>query len=162
MSVADSRVFLAGSPEKTEHLGEALAGLVPPGAVVALIGDLASGKTCFVRGAARRFGVEHEVHSPTFTLVNQYGPGPDMIHLDLYRLEGIEEVLDLGYEELFSESAPCFVEWAERAEGLLPRERVVARFEVDGQTSRRITVENRGVLPRDWADRLAGALDSGG
>lgn len=158
MSALESRAFTTQSPADTERLGEALAALLPPGAVVALIGDLASGKTCLVRGAARRFGVERDVHSPTFTLVNQYGPGPAMVHLDLYRLENVEEVLDLGYEELFSESAPCFIEWAERAAGLMPSTRIAVNLEVVGDNTRRISIENGGVLPPGWPDALEKAL----
>ena len=63
----------SGSPEHTERLGRTIATLLPPGTVVALQGELATGKTCFVRGMAGRFAQEAPVHSPTFTLVNQYG-----------------------------------------------------------------------------------------
>ena len=89
------------SQEETERLGAMLASLLPPGAVVALRGELASGKTCFVRGMAAGLAGDKElagrVHSPTFTLVNQYGDSPTLYHVDLYRLSGPEEVAGLGH-----------------------------------------------------------------
>jgi len=113
-------VFVSASPAETERLGERMAAVLPQGTVVGLHGDLATGKTCLVRGMARVFGPADNVHSPTFTLVNRYGAGPYLYHLDLYRLSGPEETLDLGIEELMAPDGVCVVEWAERAEGILP------------------------------------------
>ena len=99
--------LITRDPNVTERLGCALAGLLPAGAVVALFGDLATGKTCLVRGMAAHFAGGAPVHSPTFTLVNQYGADPALYHLDLYRLGGPEELADLGYEELFEPDGVC-------------------------------------------------------
>ncbi len=161
MSAApESAVVETDSPEATEALGEALARLLPPGAVAALHGNLAAGKTCLVRGAARCFGAEHAVHSPTFTLVNAYGAGPVLHHLDLYRLGAAEEALDLGIEELLDmPEGCCMIEWAERAEALLPAQRVDVLLEHLGGGRRRITVSDRGVLPSGWAARLQAVMD---
>ena len=142
------------SPGETEALGRALAGLLPRGCVLALRGDLATGKTCLVRGMAARFADTAPVHSPTFTLVNQYGADPVLYHLDLYRLAGPEELADLGYEELFDSDGVCVVEWAERADGLLPEARVDIDLVHAGGDRRRLTITNRGVLPPGWADAL--------
>lgn len=142
------------SPEETERLGGCLARILPDGAVVALFGDLAAGKTCLVRGMSRLFGASASVHSPTFTLVNRYGRERVLYHLDLYRLSGAEELADLGYEELFEPDGVCVVEWAERAEGLLPERRVEVRIEHAGQDARRIRIENRGALPEGWEATL--------
>lgn len=125
--------------------------------VVALRGELASGKTCFVRGMASCYGPTG-VHSPTFTLVNEYGDAPKLYHLDLYRLSGPREVEDLGCTELFESGELCAIEWADRAETLLPDRRVDVTFEHAGDDLRRITVSNRGVLPDDWKFRLDAAL----
>ncbi|MGI6460522.1 MAG: tRNA (adenosine(37)-N6)-threonylcarbamoyltransferase complex ATPase subunit type 1 TsaE [Candidatus Hydrogenedentales bacterium] len=105
-------VIESASPETTRRLGAALAALLPQGAVVALRGDLATGKTCLVSGMATHFTVADYVHSPTFTLVNQYGEEPALMHVDLYRLSGPDEVADLGYAELFDSEDVCVVEWA--------------------------------------------------
>lgn len=138
------------SPEETERVGEMLSGLVPFGSVVALYGDLAAGKTCFVRGMAVRFVKGEAVTSPTFTIVNEYGDGPTLYHVDLYRLTRLEEIADLGYEELFEPGGVCVIEWAERAGALLPDRRVDVVLEHSGETSRRITISDRGVLPPNW------------
>ncbi len=152
-------VFLVttSSPQETEALGRQFASMVSPGTVVGLYGDLASGKTCFVRGFASYFDLGGAVHSPTFTLINRYCAEPALYHVDLYRLEGVEEVLDLGVEELFESEAVCLVEWAERAEDVLPRVHVKARFAHAGPTSRHVTIENYGALPQGWDSALGQA-----
>ncbi|MBI2422057.1 MAG: tRNA (adenosine(37)-N6)-threonylcarbamoyltransferase complex ATPase subunit type 1 TsaE [Candidatus Hydrogenedentes bacterium] len=145
------------SPEATEALGRALIGLLPPGSVVALYGDLATGKTCLVRGMSQTLNHAGNVHSPTFTLVNEYEDGL-LTHLDLYRLSGPEEVYDLGYEEIFEPSGICVVEWAERAGTLLPPRHVSVRLAHAGGDRRTIAIDDRGLLPPGWQDTLARAV----
>ena len=133
--------------------------LLPSGVVVGLRGELASGKTCFVRGMAARYAPGAGVHSPTFTLVNEYGGSKKLYHSDLYRI-GPDEVADLGYEELFEPTGGAtVVEWAERAEPLLPARRIDVGFEHAGGDVRRITLSDpEGLLPADAPGRLAAAL----
>ncbi len=153
-------VIESASPETTRRLGAALAALLPQGAVVALRGDLATGKTCLVSGMATHFTVADYVHSPTFTLVNQYGEEPALIHVDLYRLSGPDEVADLGYAELFDSEDVCVVEWAERADKLLPEVRMEVWLEHAGYDVRRLTFHNRGLLDGDWQGPLRKAAGS--
>jgi tRNA threonylcarbamoyladenosine biosynthesis protein TsaE len=122
--------------------------------VVALRGDLAAGKTCFVRGMASHFAPGELVTSPTFTLVNEYGSDTKFYHMDLYRLTDPREIADLGYEELFDPDGVCAIEWAERAEPLLPDRRIDVTLEHAGEDRRRITLLNRGVLPEGWHERV--------
>jgi tRNA threonylcarbamoyladenosine biosynthesis protein TsaE len=142
------------SAEETERVGRVLAGFLPRGSVVALRGELAAGKTCLVRGMASHFAPGELVTSPTFTLVNEYGASMKFYHMDLYRLTNAREIADLGYEELFDPDGVCAIEWAERAEGLLPEQRVDVTLEHAGEDRRRITVLNRGVLAEGWADQM--------
>ncbi|MBX7257091.1 MAG: tRNA (adenosine(37)-N6)-threonylcarbamoyltransferase complex ATPase subunit type 1 TsaE [Candidatus Hydrogenedentes bacterium] len=142
------------SPEQTEALGATLVSMLVPGSVVALYGDLASGKTCFVRGMASYFGEASHVHSPTFTLVNEYGEDPKLQHVDLYRLSGPAEVEDLGCTDFLYGTGICAVEWAERAAGLLPERHVEIRFEHAGDDLRRIVISDHGILPGTWAAAL--------
>ena len=142
------------SAEETERLGHSLAKILPPGAVVALRGELAAGKTCLVRGMASFFAPGELVTSPTFTLVNEYGAAIKFYHMDLYRLTDAREIADLGYEELFDPDGVCAIEWADRAENLLPQRRVDVTLEHAGQDRRRVTVANYGVLTEGWADIL--------
>lgn len=146
-------VIESASPEETERLGGILAEIMPRG-VVALRGDLASGKTCFVRGMAHYFGASLAVHSPTFTLINEYGQDRKLYHFDLYRLSGPYEVEDLGVAELFASDALCAVEWADRAEPLLPAQRVEVLFEHLGNDRRRVTFTNRESLAKGWRNKL--------
>lgn len=129
------------SAEETEALGAKLSQQLPTGTVVALYGDLAAGKTCLVRGMAQHFGRVENVHSPTFTLVNIYGEAPrQLFHLDLYRLGTVEELYDLGFEELFEPQGICVVEWAERAAQVLPESRVDIHLEHAGGDTRKIEI----------------------
>jgi tRNA threonylcarbamoyladenosine biosynthesis protein TsaE len=155
---AEDLTFETHSPQETERLGRALAALIPLGAVAALRGDLASGKTCLVRGMASRFAVGEPVSSPTFTLVNQYGDSPRLYHVDLYRLTHVEELADIGYEEIFDPDGVCVVEWAERAEPLLPARRLDICLQHVDETTRRITLANSGVLPPGWRGLLSSRL----
>lgn len=141
-------------PEDTETLGYLLAGLMPSRLLVALRGPLAAGKTCFVRGVARRFGCEDAVSSPTFTIVNQYGTTPRIYHVDLYRLTSATELVDLGYEDLFDPDGICLVEWAERAGDWLPSRRLDLTFEHQENDCRRIIIEDHAALPENWQTAL--------
>jgi len=154
---ADALTLVTSSPEETERLGRAMAAILTRG-VIALRGDLASGKTCFVRGMAQEIGAPLAVHSPTFTLINEYGDARKLYHFDLYRLHGPYEVEDLGSTELFEADGLCAVEWAERADGLLPDSRMDIAFEHAGDDQRRITFVNRAILPDGWQETLLKTL----
>jgi tRNA threonylcarbamoyladenosine biosynthesis protein TsaE len=109
------------SPEETRILGAALAPVMVPGDVVSLSGDLGAGKTVFVQGLARALGVETHVTSPTFTIVHEYRGRYPVVHLDVYRLDSFQEVLDLGFDELLDPQAILVVEWGDAVAPLLPR-----------------------------------------
>jgi tRNA threonylcarbamoyladenosine biosynthesis protein TsaE len=107
--------FISHNAAETEALGERLGRVAGRGWVVALSGDLGAGKTQFVRGVARGLGVATRVHSPTFTLVNEYTGGRlKLFHLDLYRLETREQILSAGIEDYLSPDGVAVIEWAER------------------------------------------------
>ena len=109
--------FISHSPEETESLGEKIGRAAVRGTVFALSGDLGAGKTQFVKGVARGLGVMARVHSPTFTLVNEYGGGRlRLFHLDLYRLETPAQILSAGIGEFLSPDGVAVIEWAERME----------------------------------------------
>ena len=108
------------SSEETRILGASLAPLLLPGDVLSLNGDLGAGKTCFVQGMASALGVAQRVTSPTFTLVHEYAGRFPVVHLDVYRLNYFQEVLDLGFEELLDPGAILVVEWGEAVGPLLP------------------------------------------
>lgn len=142
------------APEATEALGEQLAARTPAGAVIALHGDLAAGKTCLTRGMARALAGETLVHSPTFTLVNEYGAENKLYHLDLYRLGSEEEILTLGYEDIVETDGICVIEWADRALHMLPQRRLDVYLEHAGGDRRAIRMENHDALPEGWQEAL--------
>ena len=109
--------FTSHSPAETEALGEKIGRAAGRGLVLALSGDLGAGKTQFVKGVARGLGATARVHSPTFTLVNEYGGGRlKLFHLDLYRLETPAQILSAGIGEFLSPDGVAVIEWAERLE----------------------------------------------
>ena len=129
------------SPEETQDVAAKFVGRLEPGAVVALFGDLGAGKTCWVQGMAAGLDVTQAVSSPTYTLVNEYTGRLPMYHLDLYRIGDSGEALDLGLDDyLFGEGITA-IEWAERAEGLLPPDAFHIQFQPgDEAETRTITI----------------------
>jgi tRNA threonylcarbamoyladenosine biosynthesis protein TsaE len=134
------------SDEQTIALGAGFAAELRPGDVVALFGDLGTGKTRFVFGACRQLGAAGAVTSPTFTLVNEYdGSTGKIVHVDLYRIGSRAQLAELGLEEYFDGSAICFVEWAEQAVDLLPAVHYEVRLaHGTNATERTVTIRKTG------------------
>jgi tRNA threonylcarbamoyladenosine biosynthesis protein TsaE len=118
-----SVVLISKSPAETVRIGRILGEGLKAGDVVALTGELGSGKTCLTQGIASGLGVpeDYAVTSPTFTLINEY-PGREaaLIHVDLYRLQGTDDLVDMGYEEYLTGGGVMVVEWAEKIRGAVP------------------------------------------
>jgi tRNA threonylcarbamoyladenosine biosynthesis protein TsaE len=133
--------FFSHSPVDTESLGEKFGHAAQSGFVFALSGDLGAGKTQFVKGLARGLGISARVHSPTFTLVNEYGGGRlKLFHLDLYRLETPAQILSAGIEEFLSPDGVAVIEWAERLED--------GRWKVEDGKVKKVTMEITGETAR--------------
>jgi len=139
------------------HLGRIGGELLRPGSVVALMGDLGTGKTVFVKGVAQGLGVadDQEITSPSFVLVNEYSGRLPVYHVDLYRLHHAREVEDLGWEELISSPGVTLIEWAEKVLPLLPPERMEVHFEWVNARERNLTLVGRGEAARGWVRSLA-------
>ncbi len=132
--------FITTSESETEALGAKLAASLPGGSVVAMYGDLGAGKTAFVRGMARGMGLQTRVSSPTFTIVNEYLGKRDLIHFDMYRLSGADELFDIGWEDYLARGAVCAVEWSENVRDAFWGDEIVVRIEKTGENERRITI----------------------
>lgn len=130
----------SSSPEETERIAAALARHLEPGDVVTVAGELGTGKTTFVRGAARELGVTRPVTSPTYTIGNRYSGDPDVSHLDLYRFEGMSAP-EWGDLEGYFDEAVVFVEWPEAAADWLPRPRARVRLRHLGSGHRLVVLE---------------------
>lgn len=131
------RMVETKSPEETWELAAELAGELGAGTVIALHGDLGAGKTCFVQGLAAALGIDEPITSPTYTLIGEYEGRLPLHHIDLYRLSGPVDALGLGLEEYFDANGITAIEWAERAEGLLPPDLLHIRIEADEYTETR-------------------------
>jgi tRNA threonylcarbamoyladenosine biosynthesis protein TsaE len=148
---------ISRAPDETRKVGAALAELLVPGDVVSLTGDLGAGKTAFVQGAARALGVQEPVTSPTFVLVRQYRGDVPVHHVDVYRLDRVQEVLDLGFEDLLDPSGVVFVEWGDAIDALLPNDHL--RVEITtGEDARRLSFAGRGTRWAGRWERLEGVL----
>lgn len=134
-------IFITNSEQETAALGERVAAACRGGRVVAFFGGLGMGKTAFVRGMARVLAPEAHVSSPTFALVNDYGGNPPLVHFDMYRVSGWEDLDTTGFFEYWDAGAVLAVEWSENIEAALPNDAVRISFENEGGTRRRITVE---------------------
>jgi len=151
--------FTAHNEHDTDRLGAALAGVLPPGTVVALIGTLGAGKTRLVQAVAAAVGVPRaNVTSPTFVLVNEYTGGRlPIYHFDTYRLKDDDEFLNLGPDEYFDSSGLTFVEWADRVANLLPTERLEISIEVTSETTRRFSIRGTSSQMEERATRIQSA-----
>ena len=143
---------ISHSPAETEALGEVWGREAVNGFVIWLTGELGAGKTQLVKGIARGLGITERVHSPTFSLVNIYEGGRlTLFHLDLYRLETIEQILGAGLEEYLHPQGVAVIEWAERwsvpMQSAEAKDRKMFRhvkIESLSDTERRITYEDSG------------------
>ena len=135
--------YLTSSPEETEAVGEKLAAAVSnrPFAFVALYGELGVGKTAFVRGFCRVFGIDR-VKSPTFTVVNEYRGTKNVFHMDLYRLRDEDDLLSVGYEDYLGRRGYVLCEWSEKIPSAIPDDAIrVTISKTDGENGRKITVD---------------------
>jgi tRNA threonylcarbamoyladenosine biosynthesis protein TsaE len=122
-------------------LGKKLGQRLQGGEIICLYGDLGAGKTVFAKGLAQGFGVEDEITSPTFTLIQEYQSsknGLKLIHMDLYRLTYPEEAEVIGVADYFQNDCVCLLEWPEIVEDILPKERLEVRIKGNGDSPRTI------------------------
>lgn len=133
--------IITHNERETELFGRQLAGQLKAPVVLCLYGELGSGKTALVRGLAEGMGLKCTVSSPTFTIVNEYPGNPDLIHFDMYRLHGADELFDIGWEDYLRRDAILAVEWSENVEDAFDGSEIVIRFEKLSGTDRRITAE---------------------
>ncbi len=120
------KILNVGSAKQTIELGIEFANSLKAGDVVALYGDLGAGKTTFVQGIAKGLGIKNFVTSPSFVIINEYhfemaNKELSFIHIDLYRIETEEELTDLGLSDLFNDFSIVAIEWAEKAQKILPK-----------------------------------------
>lgn len=132
------------SPEQTQRLGSRLGELAQAGDVFLLIGNLGSGKTCLTQGIAWGLGVKEYAFSPSFVLIREYHGRLTLYHIDFYRLDRIEEIVDLGLDEYLYGNGVCVIEWAEKGMAALPQENLTIKLSYISEMQRSIVLEPKG------------------
>lgn len=140
--------IITHSAKQTRLVGERLGRLLKGGDVVCLEGALGTGKTCLTQGIGAGMGVQGVIHSPTFVLINEHAPqgsGPYLYHVDLYRIQDYMDALALGIEDYIYGNGVTVIEWAERAQDIMPEERLwITLYYLDYESKRRIKFEASG------------------
>jgi tRNA threonylcarbamoyladenosine biosynthesis protein TsaE len=151
---ADELQLRAGTANATRDIGAALAHVLQAGDAVVLTGELGAGKTTLVQGVARGLGIEDHISSPTFTLVKEYRGRLDLAHVDVYRLGRMQDVVELGLDELVADGAVLLVEWGDAVEELLGDDRLTIELRTVDPTgadeTRHIAVRADGA---SWTER---------
>jgi tRNA threonylcarbamoyladenosine biosynthesis protein TsaE len=129
--------------DETSALGHSIGEKLHGGDILALSGELGSGKTCFTGGVARGLGVskDYQITSPTFTLINEYPARYTLYHFDVYRLDGPSDLDDLGYKEYFSGNGVVVIEWADKIAQIIPQTAIYINFEYVDENKRAIIIK---------------------
>ena len=135
--------FTAQNELETDTVGQKIFEILPSQCVVALIGTLGAGKTRLIRAIAKAAGIDPAgVSSPTYVLIHEYQGTVPIYHFDVYRLNDVNEFLQLGAEEYFERPGLSLIEWGDRVESVLPREHYTIRIEILGENSRRFVLSS--------------------
>lgn len=132
------------SPKETQKLGSRIGELALPGDVFLLSGRLGAGKTCLTQGIAWGLNIKEYALSPTFVIVREMHGRLPLYHIDLYRLDNIDEIEDLGLDDYLYGKGACVVEWAEKALSLLPSEHLLIQIDFLSDTERSLKFKPRG------------------
>lgn len=135
--------FISNSPEETEQIAADFAKKLQAGDVIAYRGDLGAGKTAFTRGLARGLGIDCDVTSPTFAILNMYaGKDVTLCHFDMYRVQGLESLESTGFFDFLDGAHILAVEWSENIADELPEHSITVTLIPIGETARRIEIDN--------------------
>lgn len=128
--------LISHSPEDTLKIGACIGGLIAAGDIILLTGNLGAGKTCLTQGIARGLGITEHTQSPSFVLMREFHGRLPLYHIDLYRLDNLDEIADLGLDDYLYGNGVCVIEWAEKGLGLLPQEHLMIEIGYLGDTER--------------------------
>nr|MBU1328481.1 tRNA (adenosine(37)-N6)-threonylcarbamoyltransferase complex ATPase subunit type 1 TsaE [Candidatus Omnitrophota bacterium] len=136
--------MITNSAKETMLIGEKLARKLKPGDMVALSGDLGSGKTTFTKGIGKGLGVKDSkrINSPTFVLIKEYNGRVPLYHLDLYRLDDLKEIENLAIEEYIYGNGITVIEWAEKIKSILPEKHIFVKLKIKGDNKREVIIED--------------------
>jgi len=130
------------SAEETVELGRKIGAFLVPNDVLALIGPLGAGKTTLIQGIAQGLEVKDYVTSPTFIIINEYQGRLPFYHIDLYRLDEVKDIEELGIEEYFTRGGVCVIEWAEKLADLTPKNAEKIEIEIVSEMERKLCLSS--------------------
>ncbi len=136
--------IVSNSAEQTRKIGMKLGKLAASGDVILLVGSLGAGKTCLTQGIAHGLGIHEYTASPTFVLVREYRGKLPLYHIDLYRLDKIEEVTQLGLDDYLYGNGVCVVEWADKGLSVLPKEHLLIEMQIVSPMKRKLSFMPKG------------------
>lgn len=134
-------MIATSSRNETILLGERIGKSLKAGDIVALSGELGAGKTTLIQGIAKGLGIRDWVTSPTFTIINEFKGRIDLYHVDLYRIDRIEDALDVEIEEYFTKGGVTVIEWAEKIKPLLPEKTIEIDIDIISDNKRKIEIK---------------------
>ncbi len=134
--------FKTKTAEETIALGEKLGNLLEPGDIIAMTGTLAAGKTTITKGIAKALGVNDTITSPTFCLISEYEGKMPLYHMDVYRLEGSDDFVNLGVDDMLYGKGVCIIEWCEKVKKEMPKKTIWMTITPSEDGSRIIDIEN--------------------
>ena len=134
--------FITHSPEETIALGEKIGSKLVKGDVIAMQGTLAAGKTTITKGIAKALGIDETITSPTFCLISEYYGKMPLYHMDVYRLEGGEDFVNLGTDDMIYGDGVSIIEWSEKIMNELPKRTLILKITPQDDGSRKIEIDN--------------------
>ncbi len=132
----------SNSADETIEIGKKIGLSLKKGDIIAYKGTLAAGKTTLTKGIADALGIDEVITSPTFTLISEYEGKLPLYHFDVYRLDSVEDFLNLGSEEMMYGNGVCAIEWSEKIESALPKDAIIIDIEILTPETRKITIKN--------------------
>ena len=135
-------IFETNTPEETIAIGKKIGEKLTSGAIIAMEGTLAAGETTITKGIALGLGIEEEITSPTFTLISEYEGRIPLYHMDVYRIDTVEDFLGLGVEEMLYGNGVCVIEWSEKIRSELPKETITIIMKAGNKETRQIEINN--------------------
>jgi len=138
----------------TEKVGKIIAGCLSKGSVICLNGDLGVGKTSLTQFIAKEFGINEYIVSPTFAIIKEYKGALPFYHMDVYRIDSEDDMYDLGYDEYIYSEGVTIIEWSEKIEGILPKNRININIQRLDDSSRTLFIDGNGLVYEKTTEEL--------